>query len=159
MKPLTTAMIILAAVLIISIVLCILSSRRNRKVRTISVSGRYLWSDRKHSIYGFPISFTKYTLTTERLFIVTGLFNTTENEVRLYRILDLQLRETFGQKLLGLGSVVLKTSDKSMRNFSIKNISHAKAVKELLSDSVEAQRRKNGVVSREFIDYDIGDPI
>ena len=34
----------------------------------------YLWKDRKR-ILGMPISFTKYALTEDRIFMETGLLN------------------------------------------------------------------------------------
>ena len=46
-----------------------------------------IWSDRKRHL-GLPISFTKYSLSEDRLFIKTGFLNLREDEVRLYRILD-----------------------------------------------------------------------
>ena len=128
----------------------------NRKHKTIS-AGAYVWEDRKHTFLGLPISFTVYALSPDRLFIRTGFLNTVENEVRLYRVLDIQLRENLFQKILGLGSIVLKTSDKSMHNFTILNVGHAKRVKELLSEAVEVQRRNNRVMGREFMDYDESD--
>lgn len=117
-----------------------------------------LWKDRKRTFLGLPWSFTKYSLSEDRIFIDTGFFKTVSNEVRLYRVLDLQLVQTFGQKLLGLGTIKVNSSDKSMHNFEIKNIKKSKMVKELLSESVEKQRDLKRVVNREVMgagdDYD-----
>lgn len=117
-----------------------------------------LWKDRKRTFLGLPWSFTKYSLSEDRIFIDTGFFKTVSNEVRLYRVLDLQLVQTFGQKLLGLGTIKVNSSDKSMHNFEIKNIKKSKVVKELLSESVEKQRDLKRVVNREVMgggdDYD-----
>jgi uncharacterized membrane protein YdbT with pleckstrin-like domain len=112
-----------------------------------------VWSDRKRTFLGLPLSFTKYELTEERLFVKTGFLNTTENEVRLYRILDLQLNRTLGQKLFGVGTITVSSSDKSLGNFIIKNVKHSKDVKELLSDLVEKQREAKRVSNREFLGY------
>ena len=38
----------------------------------------YLWRDRKRTLFGLPLSFTKYALTEERLFIETGFLNKKE---------------------------------------------------------------------------------
>ena len=56
-----------------------------------------LWKDRKR-ILGLPISFTRYELTATRLTIRKGLFSTTTDETRLYRVLDTSLTRTLGQK-------------------------------------------------------------
>ena len=59
-----------------------------------------IWYDRKRTLFGLPLSFTKYELTDDRLFIKEGFFNTIYNEVRLYRITDVQLTRSLLQKCL-----------------------------------------------------------
>lgn len=110
-----------------------------------------LWKDKKRGFLGLPLSFTKYSLTKERLFIETGFLNSVENEVRLYRILDVQMTRTIGQKMFGLGSINVHSSDASQKDFTIKNIKKPKYVKELLSELVEKQRDEKRVVNRELM--------
>ncbi|QFJ55625.1 PH domain-containing protein [Pseudobutyrivibrio xylanivorans] len=116
-----------------------------------------LWHDRKRH-FGLPISFTKYSMSEDRLFVETGFFNLTQNEVRLYRILDLQLKRSFGQRIFGVGSIIVSSSDKSLATFEIKNIKHSANVKEMLSVQVEQQREAKRVVGREYmggeVDFD-----
>ena len=88
-----------------------------------------IWSDRKRTLFGLPLSFTKYTLTEERLFIQTGLFTTVEDEVRLYRILDVKLTRTLGQKIFGVGSIHVCSADKSMADFEITSVKNSADVK------------------------------
>ena len=114
-----------------------------------------LWSDRKRTIFGLPLSFTKYSMTEERLFINTGFLNTEENEVRLYRVLDLKLTRSLGQRIFGVGTIHVSSSDKSMGNFEIKSVKNAKNVKEMLSTQVEQQREAKRVVGREYMSGDI----
>ena len=110
-----------------------------------------LWKDKKRGFLGLPLSFTKYSLTKERLFIETGFLNSVENEVRLYRILDVQMTRTLGQKMFGLGSINVHSSDASQKDFTIKNIKKPMYVKELLSELVEKQRDEKRVVNRELM--------
>ena len=116
-----------------------------------------LWHDRKRH-FGLPISFTKYSMSEDRLFLETGFFNLTQNEVRLYRILDLQLKRSFGQRIFGVGSIIVSSSDKSLGTFESKNIKHSANVKEMLSVQVEQQREAKRVVGREYmggeVDFD-----
>ncbi len=112
---------------------------------------QYLWEERKRTLFGLPWSFTKYKLTDDRLFVITGLFTLNEDEVRLYRIMDLQLVRTFGQRLFGLGSIYVHSSDKSLGDFEIKNIKDSERIKEILSEKVEQERERKRVASREFI--------
>ena len=116
-----------------------------------------LWKDRKRGFLGLPLSFTKYSLTKERLFVETGMINSVANEVRLYRILDVQMTRTLGQKMFGLGSINVLSSDASSKDFTIKNIKKPKYVKELLSELVEKQRDEKRVVNRELMASSIDD--
>ena len=110
-----------------------------------------IWKDRKRTLFGLPLSFTKYSLEEDRLFIETCFFNSVENEVRLYRIMDLQLSRTLGQKMFGLGTIKVKSADKTLGDFEIKNIKNSKEVKEQLSKLVEEMRDKKRVVNRELM--------
>ena len=112
---------------------------------------KIIWKDRKRALFGLPLSFTKYSLEEDRLFIETGFFNSVENEVRLYRIMDLQLSRTLGQKMFGLGTIKVKSADKTLGDFEIKNIKNSKEVKEQLSKLVEEMRDKKRVVNRELM--------
>ena len=108
-----------------------------------------LWKDRKRNFLGLPWTFTIYQLDKERLFITRGIVNSTEDEVRLYRITDLSLKRNLWQKITGTGTIHCDSADQTMRNFDITNIKHPFDVKELLSGLVETSRRENRVYARE----------
>lgn len=110
-----------------------------------------IWTDRKRIIFGLPWSFTKYSLTSDKLTIATGFFNSTEEEVLLYRIKDSTLKRSFGQKLFGLGTIHFCSLDSTTPEFSIVNIKNSKEVKELISDSVKAERERMGISQREIM--------
>lgn len=113
-----------------------------------------LWEDRKRPFLGLPISFTKYRLSEDRLFINTGFFTLKEDEIRLYRILDIEFTATLYQRIFGIGTLKVKSSDKSAGNFEIKHIKKPRDVKELLSERVEDERDKKRVVNREMMGID-----
>lgn len=115
-----------------------------------------LWHDRKRH-FGLPISFTKYSMSEDRLFVETGFFNLEQNEVRLYRILDLQLKRSLGQRIFGVGSIIVSSSDKSLGTFEIRNVKHSANVKEMLSVQVEQQREAKRVYTRENMVDDVDD--
>ena len=119
----------------------------------------FIWKERKRNALGLPWTFTKYALTDDRLFITSGLLKTVEDEVRLYRIMDLSLSQTLSQKIFGIGTILVSSADKSMRDFEIKNIRKPRDVKEQLSKLVEENRDKKRVTNREFMgeDADFGD--
>ncbi len=110
-----------------------------------------IWRDRKRIIFALPWTFTRYALTEEKLTIDKGLFSRDEEEVRLYRILDVTLRRSLWQRLFGLGTIHCDSADKSSPEFDIKNITDSAKTKEKLSDLVEACRDKKRVMSREYM--------
>ncbi|MGI6201281.1 MAG: PH domain-containing protein [Christensenellales bacterium] len=110
------------------------------------------WKDRRRTIFGLPWTFTKYTLTPEKLLVQTGMLNLKEEEVRLYRIMDVTLHRSVGERLFGLGTIHCCSADKSTPEFDIKWVKNPQQVKELLSDLVEQERMNKRVSSREFMD-------
>ncbi len=115
-----------------------------------------LWQDRKR-YFGLPISFTKYSMTDDRLFVETGLLNIHEEEVLLYRVRDICLHLSLWQRLFGMGSVVLQTSDKSAPQIELKNIAHPREVKEQIHRQVEAMKIARRMRFGEILDDDVMD--
>ena len=110
-----------------------------------------LWRDRKRHL-GLPLSFTVYKLKDDRLFLQQGFFTTRYEETLLYRVRDLSLRRSFWQKIFGVGSIVVTSSDKSNPYLELKNIKNTMEVKELLHDKVEDMRSKKRMRVNEMLD-------
>ncbi len=109
-----------------------------------------IWEDKKRPIFGLPLSFTKYQLTDENLIIKTGLLSIQEEDIRLYRIMDITLKYTLLDRLFNVGTIVCHSSDVSSPEFELKCIKNAKEVKNTLAKLVDDQRRKYNVRSGEF---------
>lgn len=120
------------------------------------MDSQVIWQDRKRTLFGLPLSFTTYRLTADRLFIETGFLNKREDEVRLYRILDVSLNRPLGQRIFGVGSIAVSSSDQTQGDFTVGPVKQPREVKELFSRTVEEARRSNGVSAREFMDQDGG---
>ena len=110
-----------------------------------------VWQDRRRIWCGLPWTFTKYELSREKLVIKSGLFTQNQDEVRLYRTLDLSLTRSLGQRIFGLGTIRCNSVDKTMKNFEIKNIRDSENVKNRLSDLIEEARQRGRVSSREYM--------
>ena len=111
----------------------------------------HVWKDRKRIIFGLPWSFTVYKLTKEKLIVETGFLNKKEEEIRLYRILDITLRRSLGERVFGLGTIHCCSADRSTPEFDISRIKNSAEVKEKLSAFVEAERTARRVSSRELM--------
>lgn len=112
----------------------------------------YRWKDRKRTFFGLAWTFTKYRLTDEKLLIQTGVLNKKEEEVRLYRIMDITLKRSLEERIFGIGTIHCCSADKSTPEFDIKRIKDPVNFKNMLSDMVEQQRMQKRVSSREFMD-------
>lgn len=116
-----------------------------------------VWSDKKRTLFGMPLSFTHYSLSEDRLFIRNGVFTKVEDEIWLYRILDVTLRQTVIQRINGVGTIHCCSSDASLKEFSLINIKNPREVRELLSNMIEAQREKKRVYFHETLAADPND--
>lgn len=110
-----------------------------------------IWKERKRLVCGLPWTFTKYSLSEDRLFVETGFLNQRQDEVQLYRVLDVSVTRNLIQRIFGLGTIHVKTSDKSLGNFDLINIQNVRDVKETIVQLVEDARDRKRVSSREFI--------
>ena len=87
----------------------------------MSIKIQYLWKDRKR-YFGLPLSFTRYSLSEDRLFLSVGFLSIKDDEILLYRVRDIDTRRTLWQRLFGMGTVTVASSDKTMPNLVLKNI-------------------------------------
>ena len=90
----------------------------------------YLWKDRKRHL-GLPLSFTRYALSEDRLFLSVGFFSIKDEEILLYRIRDISTSRSLWQRIFGVGT------DKTAPTLLLKNVKNPLDVKELLHRQVE----------------------
>ena len=104
----------------------------------------YLWQDRKRWL-GMPLSFTRYGLSEDRLFQSVGFLTIRDEELLLYRVRDIDTSRTLWQRIFGVGTVLVMSSDKSTPKLELKNIKQPMEVKELLHKQVEAMKIRRRV--------------
>lgn len=107
------------------------------------------WKDRKRFL-GMPLSFTKYRLDNNRLYVSRGLFTTIEDELVMYRVLDVRLTRTFGDKVFGVGTVILYTADETNKELKLEKIKNPKEIRDLISEIAESERAKLGIKGKEL---------
>ena len=116
----------------------------------------YIWKDRKRWL-GMPLSFTRYRLSEDRLFLSVGFFNIRDEEVLLYRIRDINTSRTLWQRLFGVGTVTVGSSDKTMPTLVLKNIKNPLEFKELLHSQVEEMKIRRRVHLSEVMTSNVSD--
>ena len=104
----------------------------------------YIRKDRKRFL-GMPLSFTRYALSEDRLFLSIGFLSVKDEEVLLYRVRDVSVTRTLWQRMFGVGTVTVSSSDKSTPTVVLKNIKNPLDVKELLHENVEETKIKRRV--------------
>ena len=118
---------------------------------------QHLWKDRKR-YFGLPLSFTRYALSEDRLFLSVGFLNIKDDEILLYRVRDIDTSRTLWQRLFGVGTVTVVSSDKTMPTLVLQNVKDPVFVKELIHKQVEdvkIQRRvRLGEIMTDDADYD-----
>lgn len=119
-----------------------------------------IWSDKKR-ILGLPITFTKYSLSEDRLFVDKGLLKLVSEEILLYRIRDLKFTQTLGQRIFGVGTVTVQSSDKTTPVLLIENVKNAFDVKELIHENVEKMKLARKMRVGEILEdgYDVDDDL
>ena len=110
----------------------------------MSINIAYLWKDRKRWL-GMPITFTRYALSEDRLFVSEGFLNIQDDEILLYRIRDIDTQRNLWQRIFGVGTVTVVSSDKTMPTLVLKNVKDPVFVKELLHKQVEEMKIKRRV--------------
>lgn len=117
----------------------------------------YIWKDRKRFL-GMPLSFTRYALSDDRLFLSVGLLSVKDEELLLYRVRDISTKRTLWQRIFGVGTVTIRSSDKSTPTLTLKNIKHPYDFKELLHENVEeCKLRRRMRVGEMITDIDDND--
>lgn len=110
-----------------------------------------VWSDRKRHM-GMPLSFTKYRLSDDRLFLERGFLNLRTEEVLLYRVRDIELKMSLWQRIFGVGSICVSSSDVTSPHLDIENVKSPRDVKELIHRNVEKAKKDRQMRPMEMVD-------
>jgi uncharacterized membrane protein YdbT with pleckstrin-like domain len=86
-----------------------------------------------------------YQITGQRLLESSGVLNRETDEVELYRVKDIVVKRPILYRLLGRGTIIMPTSDKSTPTIVLKCISDPLHVADLLREHVERCRTAKGV--------------
>ena len=148
-KVLLIAGIVVAIVVILAIILAI----KNDKVTDQGV----LWTDKKRTVFGLPISLTRYVLTSRKLVTRTGFLTITEDEISLYRVTDKRLEMSLFERLFGCGTIILSVAnDADDPVKEIKGIKNPRSVSKQIEELVEEERKKYNLNGQEMAATDAG---
>lgn len=92
--------------------------------------------------FGLPFSFTKYSISEEKLTITTGFLNITEDDAYMYKIQDVRLTRSLGERIFKLGTITCYTGDTTHPELLLFHIRHSNEIKDFIMQSSEEARRK-----------------
>ena len=132
------------------------NKRKTKEESAMAITISHLWKDRKR-YFGMPLSFTRYALSEDRLFTSVGFLSIKDDEILLYRVRDIDTSRSLWQRLFGVGTVTVMSSDKTMPNLVLKNIKDPVMVKEMLHKQVEEMKIRRRVRFGEIMGAGIDD--
>jgi uncharacterized membrane protein YdbT with pleckstrin-like domain len=83
---------------------------------------------------------TVYTLSDQRLKFTRGVLTKTTEDLELYRVRDTKFEQGVFERMLGLGRIVLFTTDETSPSIVLPYIADAESVREKIRGLVEARR-------------------
>ena len=99
----------------------------------------------------YLVASTRYRLTSQRLFAQTGLIAKNLEEVELFRVKDVTLSQGVLDRLLGVGTVTVLSTDDTAPELDLAGIRDPLAAKEALRTAFRAARQREGLRTGEFI--------
>lgn len=117
----------------------------------------HVWTDKKRTLFGLPLSFTRYILTEKKLITRKGLLSITEDEIELYRVIDKSLKLPLGQRMFGCGTVVINCRDTDTPVKEVVSVKNPREFMQVLEKYVDIQRDKYRTRGRDMIGPDFID--
>lgn len=116
------------------------------------------YKERKRWVFlGLPFTFTVYSVKEDGITVDTGFFNKEENDCYMYKVQDVTLKRSFGERMFGLGTIVCYTGDTTDQILTISHIKNSKEIKEFILEQSEIARRKRRTLNTLDIGADISD--
>lgn len=88
---------------------------------------------------------TSFSISTQRIKLESGVLSKVYDQVELYRVKDAILTRSLIQRMLGLGTIKMITSDPTQPELTFPSITDPDHVRELIRQHVERMRRLRGV--------------
>jgi hypothetical protein len=111
----------------------------------------YVWTDKKRTLFGLPITFTRYFLTNTKFITSIGFLNIEEDELELYKVTDKKLQLPFFQRIFGCGTIVLYVKDTDTPVKIIQSVKQPRKVSAMLDEKINAERNKYKIQGRDMM--------
>ena len=101
------------------------------------------YTEKKRVVFfALPLSFTTYTVKEDMITTDKGFLNTEEDDCYMYKIQDVRLSTSLGERIFGLGTITCFTGDVTDKTLVLSHIKNAKEIKDFILRASEEARRK-----------------
>lgn len=114
----------------------------------------YIWTDKKRTLFGLPLSFTRYFITEKKIICRYGFFNITEDEINIYKITDKKMTLPLFQRLFNCGTITIFSKDTDTRVKNLISIKKPYEVNKLIDEQLNSERDKYGIRGRDMMGED-----
>lgn len=113
------------------------------------------YKERKRLAFlGLPWTFTTYTIKEDKLSIDSGLLSRKTDDCYMYKIQDVTLTRSLGERLFRTGTLHCFTGDVSHPELELKHIKRSKEIKDYIFEASEQARMKRRTIHTNDISAD-----
>lgn len=92
--------------------------------------------------FGLPFTFTVYTVKEDMITVAEGFLDKKENDCYMYKVQDVELLQSLGERIFGLGTVKCYTGDTTDKELYLSHIRNSRAIKDFILEVSETARLK-----------------
>lgn len=120
--------------------------------------GELRYKERSRWLFlGLPWTFTKYEIRDNVLTVIKGFFTVKEDDCYMYKISDVEITSSLMQRICGMSTITLFTSDVTDRTIVMKNIKHGREIKDFILQASESSKLRRRTVSMQNIGFGASD--
>ena len=118
--------------------------RKSQAAAAMDEEEKVIWEGRP-----FLSLVENYVITSERIKIINGLIGKDIENFELIRVQDIDISQSMGERMMGLGDITIHGADKSQPTITLRNIKDPQQVYEMLRKAWLTARKKYGLIFRE----------
>ena len=107
--------------------------------------------------FGLPWTFTKYYIEEESITIKRGLLTLVEDDTYMYKVQDVRMVRSLGERIFGLSTIICYTGDVTDKELRLVHVKNGAEIKKFIREASERERRKKRTLHTMDIDGNISD--